>query len=104
MAVTLMFGLWLVFGELGIPIRNKFGLTDVLLWWITAVALLNGLIRRMSAGTITDRLGQRKVFALMLTFSAIPAYLGPGPGSYTVLLFDAFLVGFADNACCVGIA
>ena len=41
---TLMFAVWLMFGVLGIPIRKEFGLSDVQLAWITAVAVLNGAI------------------------------------------------------------
>ena len=41
-AFTLMFAVWLMFGILGLPIRQEFGLTDVQLSWLTAVAVLNG--------------------------------------------------------------
>ena len=47
---TLMFAVWLMFGVLGIPIRDEFGLTDVQLSWITAVAVLNGALWRLPAG------------------------------------------------------
>ena len=49
-AFTLMFAVWLMFGVLGIPIREEFGLTDVELARITAVAVLNGAIWRLPAG------------------------------------------------------
>jgi NNP family nitrate/nitrite transporter-like MFS transporter len=101
---TLMFAVWLMFGVLGIPIREEFGLTDVQLSWITAVAVLNGAIWRLPAGIVTDRVGGRRVFAAMLLFTAVPAYLVSTAQSYTVLLFYAFLVGFAGNSFSVGIA
>ena len=41
-AFTLMFAVWLMFGILGVPIQKEFGLTDVQLSWVTAVAVLNG--------------------------------------------------------------
>ena len=103
-AFTLMFAVWLMFGVLGIPIREEFGLTDVQLAWITAVAVLNGAIWRLPAGIITDRLGGRKVFAIMLAATAVPAYLISTVTSYQMLLFYAFLVGFAGNSFSVGIA
>ena len=56
---TLMFAVWLMFGVLGIPIRMEYGLTDVQLSWIIAVAVLNGAIWRLPAGIITDRRGGR---------------------------------------------
>ena len=101
---TLMFAVWLMFGVLGIPIRDEFGLSDVQLAWITALAVLNGAIWRLPAGLVTDRVGGRKVMAAMLLFTAIPAYLVSTVTSYQLLLFYAFLVGFAGNSFSVGIA
>ncbi|MGB7982166.1 MAG: nitrate/nitrite transporter [Candidatus Nanopelagicales bacterium] len=101
---TLMFAVWLMFGVLGIPIRDEFGLTDVQLAWITSLAVLNGSIWRLPAGIVTDRVGGRKVFALMLALTAIPAYLVSTVTNYQMLLFYAFLVGFAGNSFSVGIA
>jgi MFS transporter, NNP family, nitrate/nitrite transporter len=101
---TLMFAVWLMFGVLGIPIRTEFGLTDVQLAWITAVAVLNGSIWRLPAGILTDRYGGRRVFITMLLLTAIPAYLVSTVTSYGMLLLYAFLVGFAGNTFSVGIA
>ena len=104
LAFTLMFAVWLMFGVLGIPIRKEFGLSDVQLAWITAVAVLNGAIWRLPAGIIADRRGGRKVMAIMLALTAIPAYLISQVHSYTMLLGLAFLVGFAGNSFSVGIS
>lgn len=101
---TLMFAVWLMFGVLGIKIRDEFGLSDVQLSWITAVAVLNGSIWRLPAGIAADRWGGRKVFVAMLAFTAIPAYLVSTATSYGVLLIYAFLVGFAGNSFSAGIA
>ncbi|WP_227978688.1 hypothetical protein [Deinococcus terrestris] len=54
-AFTLMFAVWLMFGIPGLPIRQEFGLTDVQLSWLTAVAVLNGSFWCLPAGIITDR-------------------------------------------------
>ncbi len=101
---TLMFAVWLMFGVLGIPIREEFGLTDVQLAWLTAVAVLNGAIWRLPAGIAADRFGGRRVFVSMLAVTAIPAYLVSQAQSYGWLLVCAFLVGFAGNSFSVGIA
>lgn len=101
---TLMFAVWLMFGVLGIPIREEFGLTDVELSWITAVAILNGAIWRLPAGIAADRLGGRRVFVAMLVLTSVPAYLVSQASSYGWLLACAFLVGFAGNSFSVGIA
>ena len=101
---TLMFAVWLMFGVLGIKIRDEFGLSDVQLSWIAAVAVLNGSIWRLPAGIAADQWGGRKVFVAMLAFTAIPAYLVSTATSYGVLIVYAFLVGFAGNSFSVGIA
>lgn len=101
---TLMFAVWLMFGVLGIPIRDEFGLSDVQLSWLSAVAILNGALWRLPAGIAADRYGGRRVFIGMLLFTAIPAYFVSQVTSYTGLLFYAFLAGFAGNAFSVGIA
>jgi NNP family nitrate/nitrite transporter-like MFS transporter len=99
-----MFAVWLMFGVLGIPIRKEFGLTDVQLSWLSAVAILNGALWRLPAGVLADRYGGRRVFVAMLFFTAIPAYLVSQVTSFGALLFYAFLAGFAGNAFSVGIA
>jgi NNP family nitrate/nitrite transporter-like MFS transporter len=103
-AFTLMFAAWLMFGVLGIPIRDEFGLTDVQLSWLAAVAILNGSLWRLPAGILADRLGGRVVFTAMLLATAVFSYLVSQAGSYGVLLVLAFLVGLAGNSFTVGIA
>ncbi|MBW0092473.1 NarK/NasA family nitrate transporter [Pseudonocardia sp. KRD-184] len=103
-AFTLMFAAWLMFGVLGIPIQQEFGLTDVQLSWLSAVAILNGSLWRLPAGIVADRLGGRVVFTAMLVATAVFALLVSMAGSYGMLLLLAFLVGFAGNGFSAGIA
>ena len=101
---TLMFAVWLMFGVLGIPIRDEFGLSDLQFSWISAVAVLNGAIWRLPCGIWADRIGGRSAFIIMLSVTAIPAFLISRATSYELLLFYAFLVGFAGNSFSVGIS
>jgi MFS transporter, NNP family, nitrate/nitrite transporter len=103
-AFTLMFAAWLMFGVLGIPIQQEFGLTDVQLSWLSAVAILNGSLWRLPAGILADRFGGRVVFTVLLVATAAFALLVAQAGSYGMLLVLAFLVGFAGNAFSAGIA
>ena len=103
-AFTLMFAVWLMFGILGVPIQKEFGLTDVELSWVSAVAVLNGSMWRLPAGIIADRIGGRKVTLFLLFATAIPAYLVSFAQDYTWLLVLAFLVGFAGNLFSVGVS
>jgi len=103
-AFTLMFAVWLMFGVLGIPIRDEFGLSDVELAWLTAVAILNGSIWRLPVGILADRYGGRIVFLVMLLATAVPTFLVSQASSFGMLLGLAFFAGFAGNAFSVGIA
>jgi NNP family nitrate/nitrite transporter-like MFS transporter len=101
---TLMFAVWLMFGILGKPISTEFGLSEVQLSWIIAVAVLNGSLWRLPAGMVTDRIGGRKVMTFLLLGSAVPAYLVSKADSYGMLLVLAFFVGLAGNSFSSGIA
>jgi NNP family nitrate/nitrite transporter-like MFS transporter len=103
-AFTLMFAVWLMFGILGISIRKEFGLTDVELSWLVAVAILNGALWRLAFGIITDRFGGRVVFTILLLVTAIPTWLVIYATSYTALIAMAFFIGIAGNSFNVGIS
>ena len=104
-AFTLMFAVWLMFGVLGIPIQQEFGISDSQLAWLSSVAILNGSIWRLLLGILADRVGGKKVTVVMLLVTSIPAYLlAHLELTYTWLLVLAFFVGFAGNLFSVGIA
>jgi NNP family nitrate/nitrite transporter-like MFS transporter len=101
---TLMFAVWLMFGILGKPIQQEFGLTEVQLSWIVAAAALNGSLWRLPTGMITDRIGGRKVMTFLLAATAVPAFLVSRADSYAMLVVLAFFVGFGGNSFSAGIA
>ncbi len=102
---TLMFGVWLMFGVLGVPIQAEFGLSDSQLAWIAAVAILNGSLWRLVLGVLADRIGGRVITIVMLFATAVPTYLVSELDlTYSLLLVLAFLIGFAGNLFSVGIA
>ena len=103
-AFTLMFAVWLMFGILGKPIQEEFGLTGVELSWISAVAVLNGSLWRLPAGILADRFGGKKVMIVLLLAGAVFSYLVSLAASYEMLLVLAFLVGFVGNSFSSGIA
>ncbi|MGA4507490.1 MFS transporter [Propionibacteriaceae bacterium G1746] len=103
-AFTLMFAVWLMFGILGKPIQAEFGLSDVELSWISAVAVLNGSMWRLPAGMLADRIGGRRVMLVMLVVGAVAAFAVSFANSYPMLLVLAFLVGFVGNSFSVGVA
>lgn len=106
---TLMFAVWMMFGVLGVAIRDEFGLSDSQFAWITSVAILNGALWRLPAGIAADRFGGRTVATVMLLFTAIPAFLlslttTAESTTFGTLLFYAFLTGFAGNVFTSGVA
>lgn len=106
---TLLFAVWLMFGVLGVPIRDEFGLDDGQLAWLTSVAILNGALWRLPAGMAADRFGGKWVMIALLASSAVPSFLlafasDHATTSYGRMLLYAFLVGFAGNAFTSGIA
>lgn len=103
-AFTLMFAVWLMFGVLGVKIREEFKLDEVQFGWLTAIAVLNGSIWRLLFGLWTDRFGGRLVMTLLVAATAIPAFMVSHSKSFTELMIYAFLVGMAGNAFSVGIA
>jgi len=103
-AFTTMFAVWLMFGILGKPIQEEFGLSGVELSWISAVAVLNGSMWRLPAGMLADRIGGRKVMVFLLLAGAVASYAVSFAQSYGMLLVLAFLVGFVGNSFSVGIA
>lgn len=103
-AFTLMFAVWLMFGVLGVKIREEFNLSEIQFGWLTAIAVLNGSIWRLLFGIWTDRFGGRLVMTLLVAATAIPAFLVARSQSFTELMIYAFLVGMAGNAFSVGIA
>jgi MFS transporter, NNP family, nitrate/nitrite transporter len=103
-AFTLLFAAWLMFGVLGIPIRDEFALSDTDLAWLSAVAILNGSLWRLPAGIAADRFGGRSVFIVILISTAVFTFLVAHAHSFGALLVLAALVGLGGNAFTAGIA
>ena len=103
-AFTLMFAVWLMMGVLGKPIGKEFGLTDVQVAWLGAVAVLAGALPRLNFGIWADIYGGRVMMTLTLLLIAVPTYMVTQVSSYEGLLACALLFGLAGNSFTVGIA
>jgi len=103
-AFTLLFAVWLMFGVLGVPIREELHLSKIQFSWLTAIAVLSGSIWRLPLGVLTDRLGGRLLMVLLLLATAVPCFLVSRATSYSGLLVCALLFGVAGNSFSVGIA
>jgi MFS transporter, NNP family, nitrate/nitrite transporter len=103
-AFTLLFGVWVMFAIVGLPLREEFGLSDEQFALLAAVPVLTGSLGRVPLGILTDRWGGRRVFATLLLVTAIPTYLVQFADSYPALLVYAFLIGLAGTSFAVGVA
>ena len=95
---TLMFAVWLMFGILGKPIKDEFGLDGVQLSWISAVAVLNGSMWRLPAGILADRFGGKIIFTVMMAIGAVASLAVSFANNYAMLLVLAFCVGIVGNS------
>jgi NNP family nitrate/nitrite transporter-like MFS transporter len=103
-AFTAMFAVWLMFGVLAVPITDELHLSKIEFSWLTAIAVLSGSLARLPVGIITDRVGGRRVFLVLLLAAAIPCFLVSRATTYGQLLVCAFCFGVAGNSFSAGIA
>ncbi|MEP6654369.1 MAG: nitrate/nitrite transporter [Myxococcales bacterium] len=103
-AFTLLFAVWLMFGVLGVPIKEELHLSKLQFTWLAAIAVLSGSVWRLPLGILTDRIGGRVVLVAVLLASAIPCFLVSRSTTYNELMLCALCFGIAGNSFSVGIA
>ncbi len=103
-AFTLLFAVWLMFGVLGVPIKEELHLSKIQFSWLTAIAVLSGSLWRLPFGILTDRLGGRALMTGLLLASALPCYLVSHATTFGELLTCAVFFGIAGNSFSTGIA
>ncbi|TDP30732.1 NNP family nitrate/nitrite transporter-like MFS transporter [Idiomarina aquatica] len=103
LAFTLCFAVWTIFSIIGIQIKEDFNLTDTQLGLLMATPVLTGSISRMFLGIWTDRLGGKKVFAVLMLLTSACVYLLTFANSYIMLLIAALGVGLAGGSFIVGV-
>ena len=101
---TLSFAAWGLIGGLASVFAGLYRLTASQTALLVAVPVLLGSVARLPMGMLTDRVGGRLVFALLLGFSSLAAFLVPLTGTYNSLLIAAFLMGMAGSSFSVGAA
>jgi NNP family nitrate/nitrite transporter-like MFS transporter len=103
-AFTLLFAVWLMYGVLGIKIRDELSLTPSQFDWLLATAILAGSLPRLHFGIWADRYGGRAIMLLLLLLVVIPTLWVSYASTYWELLVCAALFGLAGNAFTVGIS
>jgi NNP family nitrate/nitrite transporter-like MFS transporter len=83
--------------------RSIFQLTATQSAALVAAPVLLGSLARIPMGLLTDRLGGRLVFSVLMAVCAVPAFLLPLAGSFQQLLVIGFFLGLAGSSFAVGV-
>jgi MFS transporter, NNP family, nitrate/nitrite transporter len=103
-AFTVFFAVWVMFGVVGIPLRDQMDLSDQQFALLVAVPIFTGAVLRVPIGILADRLGGRNVMVALLLFCSVPTFLIAYADSYTTLLVLAFFLGLAGTSFAAGVA
>ena len=101
---TIAFAVWMMFGVLGIPIRQEFDLSKTQLSWLLAAAALGGTLPRMWSGIMTDKYGGRIIFPIMLLLPVPALVMMLFVNSFEALIALAVWAGISGNTFSIGIA
>lgn len=93
-AYVVCFAVWLLFGVIGIPIKQELGLDATQFGLLTATPILSGSLLRLPVGVWTDRFGGRRVMKILLVACAAPVWLV----SYATQFWQFLLVGLILGA------
>jgi nitrate/nitrite transporter NarK len=99
---AISFAAWGLIGGLAPVFAGLYGLSASQTALLVAVPVLLGSLARLPMGMLTDRIGGRHVFAALLVFSSLAAFVVPVTTSYGGLLLAAFLIGMAGSSFAVG--
>ncbi|HPE31726.1 MAG TPA: MFS transporter [Parvularculaceae bacterium] len=103
-AFTACFAVWTIFSIIGVQIKRDLGLSETEFGLLVATPILTGSISRIFLGIWTDQFGGRKVFASVMFFAAVAAWLLSTVHTYPMFLLAALGVGLAGGSFAVGIA
>lgn len=95
-AFMVCFVVWMMFGVLGIPLREELRLNSTEFGMLTSTPVLTGALMRLPLGVWTDRFGGRVVMTTLLVVCSIPVYAV----SYATQFWQFLLIGLFLG--CVG--
>lgn len=100
---AICFAAWGLIGAFAPRFREIYHLTASQAAFLVAVPVLLGALARLPMGLLTDRFHGRLIFAALMLFAAVPAFIAPLADSYTNLLVVAFFLGMAGSSFAVGV-
>jgi MFS transporter, NNP family, nitrate/nitrite transporter len=102
LAFTACFMVWMMFGVIGIPIKQALGLNATQFGLLTAMPVLTGSLIRVPLGIWTDRYGGRIVMALLMAAVIPPIFLMAYATEFWHFLVIGLFVGLAGGSFSVG--
>lgn len=102
-AFAVCFSAWGMIAPIAPDIQDELSLSDTETAVMISIPVLLGSLLRIPLGLLTDRVGGRLVFGVMLFYSAGAAVLVGFASSYAALLGAGFLLGAAGATFAVGV-
>ena len=102
LAFTVCFMVWMMFGVIGIPLRQQLKLNATEFGLLTAMPVLTGSLVRVPLGIWTDRYGGRVVMALLMAATIPAIWLMSYATAYWHFLVIGLFVGLAGGSFSVG--
>jgi MFS transporter, NNP family, nitrate/nitrite transporter len=102
-AFAVSFAVWGLIAALAPVFTQIYGLSATSKSLLIAIPVLLGSIGRLPAGLLADRFGGRRVYAVLLILSALPAIAIGFSTSYTQLLILGLFLGLAGTTFPVGV-
>jgi MFS transporter, NNP family, nitrate/nitrite transporter len=94
---------WSLIAPLGKRFQDDLDLTNTRTLMLTAVPVVLGSLLRIPVGALTDRLGGRVMFPVVLVVSAVPALIFGFVEGYAALIVVGFFLGIAGSSFAVGV-
>jgi MFS transporter, NNP family, nitrate/nitrite transporter len=102
LAFTVCFMVWMMFGVIGIPIKQTLGLNATEFGILTATPVLTGSLIRVPLGIWTDKYGGRVVMFLLMLSTVVPIWLISYASAFWHFLALGLFVGLAGGSFSVG--
>ena len=103
-AFTICFAIWMMFAVIGIPLKASLGLNETQFGLLVATPVLSGSLVRLPLGMLTDKVGGRIVFFLLMLACVVPIWLIGEATKFSQFLLLGLFVGLAGGSFSVGIA
>jgi len=103
LAFAVAFVGWSLIAPLAKRFQDDLDLTNTRTLMLTAVPVVLGSLLRIPVGALTDRLGGRVMFPVVLVISAIPAAIFGFVEGYAALIVVGFFLGIAGSSFAVGV-